>query len=73
MGTEKLTPITGETHKAVEALKTGDTKAVQESVNKVQQDVKSLPDAKKDVEQKKDDVKKAFDLFKKKDKEPEKK
>lgn len=67
IGADKLTPITGETQKAVEALKTGDTKAVQESVNKVQQEVKSMPDAKKDVEQKKDDVKNAFDLFKKKD------
>ena len=73
MGTEKLTPITGETQKAVDALKKGDTKAVMDSATKVQQDAKSLPDAKKDVEQKKDDVKKAFDLFKKKDKEPEKK
>jgi hypothetical protein len=51
----------------------GDTKAVQESVNKVQQDVKSLPDAKKDVETKKDQVKDALDLFKKKDKKEEKK
>jgi len=68
MGAEKLTPMTGEATKAVEALKAGDAKAVEESVKKVQQDVKSLPDAKKDLEQKKDQVKDAFDLFKKKDK-----
>ncbi|HUR38554.1 MAG TPA: DUF748 domain-containing protein [Planctomycetota bacterium] len=73
LGTDKLAPITGETQKAVDALKKGDTKAVQESVNKVQQDVKSLPDAKKDVETKKDQVKDALDLFKKKDPKKEEK
>lgn len=73
IGTDKLTPITGESQKAVEALKKGDTKAVQESVNKIQQDAKSVPDAKKDLEQKKDQAKDALDLFKKKDKKDEKK
>lgn len=67
IGTDKLTPITGETQKAVEALKAGDAKAVEDSVKKVQQDVKSLPDAKKDLETKKEELKGAFDLFKKKD------
>jgi uncharacterized protein (TIGR03546 family) len=74
IGTEKLTPVSGDAQKAVDALKTGDTKAVTESVLKAQQDVKSAPDAKKDVEKKKDDVKNALDLFnKKKDKDAEKK
>jgi uncharacterized protein (TIGR03546 family) len=67
IGADKLTPIAGESQKAVDALKKGDTKAVMESATKVQQDVKSLPDAKKDVETNKDQVKDAFDLFKKKD------
>ncbi len=67
LGTEKLTPITGEANKAVEALKAGDAKAVEDSAKKIQQDVKALPEAKKDLETKKDQVKDAFDLFKKKD------
>src|SRR5882672_282407 len=71
MGTEKLAPVTGEASKSIDALKKGDTKAVQESATKIQQDVKSLPDAKKDVEKKKDELKGAFDLFKKKE-EPKK-
>lgn len=65
MGTDKLTPVTGEANKAVDALKTGDVKGVQDSATKIQQDVKSLPDAKKDVETKKDQVKDAFNLFNK--------
>jgi hypothetical protein len=67
MGADKLNPITGDSQKAVDALKKGDAKGVQESVNKAQQDAKALPDAKKDAEQKKDEVKNALDLFKKKD------
>lgn len=67
IGTDKLTPITGESQKAVEALKAGDVKAVEDSAKKIQQDVKSVPDAKKDLETKKEELKGAFDLFKKKD------
>jgi hypothetical protein len=67
IGTDKLTPITGETQKALDALQKGDAKAVEDSAKKIQQDVKALPDAKKDAEQKKDEVKNALDLFKKKD------
>ncbi|HZE96337.1 MAG TPA: DUF2062 domain-containing protein [Planctomycetota bacterium] len=71
LGADKLNPIQGEASKSIDALKKGDTKAVQESATKIQQDVKSLPDAKKDVEKKKDELKGAFDLFKKKE-EPKK-
>jgi len=67
LGTDKLTPITGDSQKAVDALKKGDAKAAEDSAKKIQQDAKALPDAKKDAEQKKDDVKNALDLFKKKD------
>jgi uncharacterized protein (TIGR03546 family) len=62
-GLEKLSPVTGDAQKAVEGLKAGDTKAVDSAVKKAQTDVKSLPDAKKDLEKKADDLK---DLFKKK-------
>jgi hypothetical protein len=72
MGTEKLAPVTGEATKAVEAIKAGDTKALQESATKIQQDAKSLPDAKKDLDTKKDQVKDAFDLFKKPKKDEKK-
>ena len=73
IGADKLAPVTGETQKAVEALKAGDVKAVEESTKKIQQDAKALPDAKKDVETKKEELKGAFDLFKKKDKDEKKK
>lgn len=73
LGTDKLTPITGESQKAVDALKKGDAKAVEDSAKKIQQDAKALPDAKKDAEQKKDEVKNALDLFKKKDPKKEEK
>jgi hypothetical protein len=39
---------------------------VQDALKKAQTDVKSLPDAKKDLEQKQDQLKDALDLFKKK-------
>jgi uncharacterized protein (TIGR03546 family) len=73
MGAEKLTPVTGDANKAVESLKAGDVKGVQDSATKIQQDAKALPDAKKDAETKKDQVKDAFDLFKKPKKEEPKK
>jgi len=73
LGAAKMAPIQGDTQKAVDAIKAGDAKAAEESMRKIQQDAKALPDAKKDAEQKKEELKGALDLFKKKDKDEKKK
>lgn len=72
IGMDKMTPIQGDAGKAVDAIKAGDTKALQDSATKLQQDAKSVPDAKKDAETKKDEVKNALDLFKKPKKDEKK-
>jgi uncharacterized protein (TIGR03546 family) len=61
-----VAPVQKEAEKAVDALKKGDVKAVEDSVKKVQTDVKNPDEAKKDAEKKADELK---DLFKKKKKE----
>ncbi len=58
-----VAPVQKEAEKAVEALKKGDVKAVEESIKKVQTDVKNPTDAKKEAEKKAEELK---DLFKKK-------
>ncbi len=67
---ERLVPLEGDfknvQDQTIRAIRTGDTQGVQEAIRKAQADVKSLPDAKKDLEQKKDQLKDALDLFKKK-------
>ena len=62
-GAAAVAPVTKEAEKAVDALKKGDVKAVEDSVKKVQTDVKNPADAKKEAEKKAEELK---DLFKKK-------
>lgn len=66
-GMEKLAPVTGDATKAVEAIKSGDTKALDEAAKKAQEDAKALQD-KDALKKKADEVKKLEDLnpFKKK-------
>ncbi len=59
-----LDPAKKEAEKAVESLKKGDVKGVEESIKKVQTDVKNPDEAKKELEKTKEGLK---DLFKKKD------
>jgi uncharacterized protein (TIGR03546 family) len=76
MGADKLAPVTGDAQKAVDAIKTGDTKALEDVTKKAQEDAKTLQN-KDDLKKKAEDVKKLEDLnpFKKKkdDKKDEKK
>ncbi len=73
IGMEKLAPVQESAKKAgaeaIKAAQTGDTKGLQEAVQKGTQDVKSVPAAKDDVKKKIEDSKDALDLFKKKKKE----
>src|SRR5262249_41188494 len=74
IGADKLAPVTGDAQKAVDAIKSGDTKALDDVTKKAQTDVKSLQN-KDDVKKKADDLKKSvpLDLFKKKDEKKEEK
>ncbi len=70
VGADKLAPVTDDAKKAVEALKTGDTKAIEDATRKAQTDVKTLQD-KDALKKQAEDVKKLEDLnpFKKKKEE----
>jgi hypothetical protein len=54
---DKLAPIQGEAGKAVEALKTGDVKGVQDAATKLQTDTKALQN-KDELKKKTEDLKK---------------
>jgi len=69
---DKLAPVQGDAQKAVEAIKTGDTKAIEDATKKAQTDVKSLQD-KDALKKKAEDVKKLEDLNPFKKKKPEEK
>jgi hypothetical protein len=74
---DKLAPVTGDAQKAVEAIKTGDTKALEDVTKKAQEDAKALKD-KDELKKKTEELKKIEvpDLFKKKkpeEKKPEEK
>jgi len=70
---DKLAPVTGDAQKAVEAIKTGDTKALEDAAKKAQEDAKALKD-KDELKKKADELKKLEDLnpFKKKKTEEKK-
>jgi uncharacterized protein (TIGR03546 family) len=71
---DKLAPVQGDAQKAVDAIKTGDTKAIEDVTKKAQTDVKSLQN-KDEAKKKAEDLKKSvpLDLFKKKDEKKEEK
>jgi len=73
---DKLAPIQGEAGKAVDALKTGDVKGVQDAATKLQTDTKALQN-KDELKKKTEDLKKIGDLNpfnkKKEEKKDEKK
>ena len=73
---DKLAPVQGEATKAVEALKTGDVKGVQDAATKLQTDTKALQN-KDELKKKTEDLKKIGDLNpfnkKKEEKKDEKK
>jgi uncharacterized protein (TIGR03546 family) len=66
-GADKLAPVTDDAKKAVEAIKTGDPRSIEDVTKKAQEDAKSLKD-KDELKKKAEDVKKLEDLnpFKKK-------
>jgi hypothetical protein len=70
---DRLAPVSGDAQKAVEAIKTGDAKALEEAARKAQEDAKALQD-KEALKKKAEDLKKLEDLnpFKKKKTEEKK-
>ena len=72
-GAAKLAPVSGDAQTAVDALKAGDAKSLDEATKKAQEDAKALQN-KDDLKKKAEDVKKLEDLnpFKKKKEEPKK-
>ena len=67
---DKLAPIQGEAGKAVDALKTGDVKGVQDAATKIQGDTKALQN-KDDLKKKTDDLKGLLPGMKKEEPKPE--
>jgi hypothetical protein len=67
---DKLAPIQGEAGKAVDALKTGDVKGVQDAATKIQGDTKALQN-KDDLKKKADDLKGLLPGMKKEEPKPE--
>ncbi len=67
---DKLVPVQGDAQKAVDAIKTGDTKALEDTTKKAAEDAKALKD-KDELKKKAEDLKKVEDLnpFKKKKEE----